>query len=202
MSNSPTSPDSPSVDDLDTIVEFVGDWDQQIVATSIHAGHDVRPELAELMVLPTADRTREEDPHTDRLAAVAPARVITHRSRFETDLNRPRREAVYRKPDDCWGLEVWKGGELPALSDPRFSSTSVELDEEARTLLVRRGSGTDAALVALNLGDAAASLPVPEGYAVAVATASAAASGATVADGRVELPPRAATSSSRSARAS
>lgn len=100
-------------DSLSSIVEFVGDWDQQIVATSIHAGHDVRPELAELMVLPEADRTREEDPHTDRLAEVAPARVVTHRSRFETDLNRPRREAVYRKPDDCWGLEVWKGGELP-----------------------------------------------------------------------------------------
>ena len=34
------------------------------------------------------------------------------RSRFEADLNRPRREAIYRKPDDCWGLDVWRDGEL------------------------------------------------------------------------------------------
>ncbi len=30
------------------------------------------------------------------------------RSRFETDLNRPRESAVYRKPEDAWGLTVWK----------------------------------------------------------------------------------------------
>lgn len=23
------------------------------------------------------------------------------------DLNRPREEAVYRTPEDCWGLHVW-----------------------------------------------------------------------------------------------
>ena len=76
---------------------------------------------------------------------------------------------------------------LPALTDPRFSSTSVRVDEENRTVLLSRGSGRDAALAALNLGEGTASLPVPDGYDVLAATLS----GATVAGGRVELPPHA-----------
>ena len=73
--------------------EFVGNWDGQIIATSVHAGHDLRPEVQDLMVLDEATRLREEDPFTDRIAAVAPARVVVHRSRFETDLNRIREKA-------------------------------------------------------------------------------------------------------------
>lgn len=40
------------------------------------------------------------------------SRVIVQHSRFETDLNRPRAGAVYRTPDDAWGLELWRTGEL------------------------------------------------------------------------------------------
>jgi len=29
-------------------------------------------------------------------------------SRFEFDLNRPREQAVYLKPEDAWGLPVWQ----------------------------------------------------------------------------------------------
>ena len=94
------------------VVTFEGDWRGPIVATSVHAGHGLRPEIAEAMVLDEATRLREEDPFTDRLAAVVPDRAITSRSRFEADLNRPRREAVYRRPEDCWGLDVWHGGTL------------------------------------------------------------------------------------------
>ena len=94
------------------VVHFVGDWSGPVVATSVHAGHDLRPEIAEAMVLDEATRLREEDPFTDRIAAVVRDRVVTTRSRFEADLNRPRREAVYRRPDDCWGLDVWHGGTL------------------------------------------------------------------------------------------
>ncbi|MCC2593864.1 N-formylglutamate amidohydrolase [Tessaracoccus sp. OS52] len=93
--------------------EFVGNWDGQIIATSVHAGHDLRPEVQDLMVLDEATRLREEDPFTDRIAAVAPARVVVHRSRFETDLNRIREKAVYRTPEDCWGLHVWRTDPLP-----------------------------------------------------------------------------------------
>ena len=93
-------------------VTFVGEWHGPVVATSVHAGHELRPEIAEAMVLDEATRLREEDPFTDRIAAVVPDRAITTRSRFEADLNRPRREAVYRRPEACWGLDVWHGGTL------------------------------------------------------------------------------------------
>lgn len=106
-------------------VAFVGEWDGPVVATSVHAGHGLRPEIAEAMVLDEAERFREEDPFTDRLAAVVPDRVVTSRSRFEADLNRPRREAVYRTPDDCWGLEVWRDGEL---SDELFEGSLATYD--------------------------------------------------------------------------
>ena len=80
----------------------------QLVATAIHDGHELRPEVAELMALPDAERLREEDPFTARWTAVAPTRVVGTRSRFEVDLNRAREKAVYRLPDDAWGLSVWK----------------------------------------------------------------------------------------------
>ena len=107
-------------------VAFAGNWDGPVVATSVHAGHELRPEIAEAMVLGESERLREEDPWTDRIAAVVPDRVITSRSRFEADLNRPRREAVYRTPDDCWGLEVWRGG---TLSDELFQGSLATYDE-------------------------------------------------------------------------
>jgi N-formylglutamate amidohydrolase len=52
---------------------------------------------------------REEDPHTASWTVVAPTRIVGLRSRFEVDLNRPRDKAVYRTPDDAWGLDVWQG---------------------------------------------------------------------------------------------
>ena len=84
-------------------VAFVGAWTGPVVATSVHAGHELRPEIAEAMVLDEAERFREEDPWTDRIAAVVPDHVLTARSRFEADLNRPRREAVYRSPTTAGG---------------------------------------------------------------------------------------------------
>ncbi|MCG6568273.1 N-formylglutamate amidohydrolase [Tessaracoccus sp. ZS01] len=93
--------------------EFLGDWSGQLIATSIHAGHDLSPEIARSMVLDEEVRFREEDPFTDLIAGRIPARVNVHLSRFETDLNRIRTKAVYRTPDDCWGLKVWDTDELP-----------------------------------------------------------------------------------------
>jgi N-formylglutamate amidohydrolase len=89
-----------------------GDWSGQLVATAIHAGHDLRPEVADLMVLDEEVRLREEDPLTDLIGAGSPARVVAHRSRFEVDLNRPRDTAVYRTPEEAWDLEVWRENPL------------------------------------------------------------------------------------------
>jgi hypothetical protein len=80
-----------------------------LVATAIHDGHEVRDEVARHMVLHEAIRLREEDPFTGRWTTVAPTRVVGTRSRFEVDLNRPRATAVYRRPEEAWGLEVWNG---------------------------------------------------------------------------------------------
>lgn len=99
--------------DRHRVVDFTGPWDGQIVATSVHAGHDIRADLQQVMILDEADRVREEDPFTDEIAAAVPSRAITHPSRFEVDLNRPRREAVYRAPEDAWGLTIWRDEVLP-----------------------------------------------------------------------------------------
>lgn len=78
------------------------------MAAAIHAGHELRPEIASLMSLDEAIRLREEDPYTDRLTDVVPLRVVTCRSRFEVDLNRAREAAIYLQPESAWGLEIWR----------------------------------------------------------------------------------------------
>jgi N-formylglutamate deformylase len=87
--------------------------DGQLVATAIHAGHELRPALAELTALDDDERRREEDPYTEQLLGDRGVRFDVHRSRFEVDLNRSREDAVYEHPDDAWGLTLWTH-ELPA----------------------------------------------------------------------------------------
>ena len=84
-----------------------------LVATAIHAGGGLREETHARVALDEAERLREEDPFTDLWTDVAPTRVIGTRSRFEVDLNRPREKAVYRTPEDAWGLHVWKHATIP-----------------------------------------------------------------------------------------
>ncbi len=79
-----------------------------LVATAVHDGHGARDEVTRHFALDDLARLREEDPFTGQWTAVAPIRVVGTRSRFEVDLNRPRDKAVYRAPDDAWGLTVWK----------------------------------------------------------------------------------------------
>ncbi|GAA5166399.1 N-formylglutamate amidohydrolase [Ornithinimicrobium tianjinense] len=116
-----------------------GDWSGQLVAAAVHAGHELRPEIAAAMVLDEQVRLREEDPFTDLIGAAAPARIVARRSRFEVDLNRPRDTAVYREPEDCWGLEVWRDSPLDdalvegslAVYDAFYADLGRRLDEVA-----------------------------------------------------------------------
>ena len=78
-----------------------------IVATAIHDGNLLRPEVAAAMKLADLDRLREEDPFTGQAIIDVPTHVIVHRSRFEFDLNRGADGAVYETPDQAWGLDVW-----------------------------------------------------------------------------------------------
>jgi N-formylglutamate deformylase len=110
-----------------------------LATTAIHAGHDLRPELAALMALDDATRLREEDPHTDRVTSAGGSPVVVRRSRFEVDLNRPRTEAVYTTPDAAWGLDVWHEPLSDAtversleLYDAFYEAMAEVLDELAR----------------------------------------------------------------------
>lgn len=113
--------------------------DAPLVSTAIHAGHQLRPEIASLIALGPAERLREEDPYTDLLLGDVGTRVVAHRSRFEVDLNRSREESVYTTPDAAWGLDVWGGVELPsdvaersrALHDEFFAALAEHLDDIA-----------------------------------------------------------------------
>jgi N-formylglutamate deformylase len=88
--------------------EAIGDG--PLIATAIHDGHDVRPEVARYLLLDESERRREEDPYSAKWCCVAPTRIVGIRSRFEVDLNRPREKAVYRTSADAWGLTLWKSG--------------------------------------------------------------------------------------------
>ncbi len=79
-----------------------------LLATAIHNGHNVRPEAAEYLAINELDRLREEDACTGFFTDIAPSRFIIHTSRFEVDVNRPRETAVYRFPEQSWGLKVWQ----------------------------------------------------------------------------------------------
>lgn len=78
------------------------------IAAAIHDGHLLRNEIASLTNLSDSERLREEDPHTGYWTSIVSTRVIGLKSRFEVDLNRPPEKAVYLKPEDAWGLSLWK----------------------------------------------------------------------------------------------
>ena len=114
--------------------------DDAVLATAIHAGHELRPEVAELMALSDEDQLREEDPFTDEWVGIAKNTIVVDRSRFELDLNRPRDRAVYLVPEDAWGLDVWSSppsDELKARSleiyDRFYEELGVLCDEIVET---------------------------------------------------------------------
>ncbi len=83
------------------------------------------------MALGDLDRLREEDPFTGETVRGVPFHIIVHRSRFEFDLNRARESAVYCTAEQCWGLDVWKSGEL----DDALVSGSLHLHGEYYRML-------------------------------------------------------------------
>ncbi|MBN1219404.1 MAG: N-formylglutamate amidohydrolase [Anaerolineae bacterium] len=103
-----------------------------LVATAIHHGHLVRPEVADLLALSEADRLREEDPFTGQWVTVADTQILIHQSRFEVDLNRPRKKAVYLTPADAWGLQVWQTPPPPELVDRSLAQYSAFYAEVKR----------------------------------------------------------------------
>ena len=114
-----------------------------VLATAIHAGHELRDEVAALSALTDAARRREEDPFTDRWTACAPTAVVVHRSRFEVDLNRPRHRSVYLQPEDCWNLRPWSESppdEVIETSLQLYDSFYSELHDVCAGLVERSGA--------------------------------------------------------------
>lgn len=80
-----------------------------IIATAIHDGHFIREELRSFMLLNEQERAREEDPYTGFMIDDLPVtKIKVSSSRFQLDLNRFIEKAIYEKPEDAWGLNVWK----------------------------------------------------------------------------------------------
>ena len=79
-----------------------------VIATAIHAGHELRPSVAARSALDPATRLREEDPFTDRLTTSTVWRrwwCTVPGSRWIS--TGPARAPCTATPDDAWGLELW-----------------------------------------------------------------------------------------------
>ena len=114
---------------------FVERGNGPLLAIALHDGHEVRENLKRFMAVDELDRLREEDPFTAIWTEVSPTRVVVSQSRFEIDLNRPRKKAVYWTPEDAWGIGVWNS-EIPrpqlakslAIYDSFYQELEVLLD--------------------------------------------------------------------------
>jgi N-formylglutamate deformylase len=111
-------------------IVIVEEGDGPVIATAIHDGHELRPEVAAQIALDDAARLREEDPFTAKIASRVPTRLVATRSRFEVDLNRPRDKATYASAADCWGLEPWCAMPPPGMLERSLA----EYDEFYATL--------------------------------------------------------------------
>ena len=122
-------------------------WSEEIgegplVAVALHDGHRVREDIVPYLVVAGDDRLREEDPFTGQWTRMAPTRVVGLQSRFEVDLNRTPDRAVYRRPDDAWGLGVWRPDVPPEVFETSlklYHAFYARIEEILEDLLGRHG---------------------------------------------------------------
>ena len=94
----------------------VNDRDTPVIAFALHDGHFIDDDLRAYLLLDEQGRSREEDPYTGYMIADLPvSNVLVHTSRFQLDLNRTKDKAVYQKPEDAWGLNVWNNLPSPCI---------------------------------------------------------------------------------------
>ncbi|MGJ8685051.1 MAG: N-formylglutamate amidohydrolase [Nonlabens sp.] len=82
---------------IDTYVPYV--------CAAVHDGHHFNKELWENCWHTEHDRWYEEDPCTGDMISGLPITLIAHDSRFEYDLNRDPKDAIY---ETAWGKKLWK----------------------------------------------------------------------------------------------
>ncbi|HKJ78553.1 MAG TPA: N-formylglutamate amidohydrolase [Prolixibacteraceae bacterium] len=83
-------------------------YSSPLLTIAVHNGHQTRDEIKPYLNLNEYERLREEDPYTEFFTHINGNKIIVNNSRFEVDLNRPRNLAVYKTPENSWGLKVWK----------------------------------------------------------------------------------------------
>lgn len=84
-------------------------------AFAIHDGHQIDTLLEPFFNIDEAARLREEDPYTASMAELPINQLFMSTSRFQLDVNRSKEDAVYLRPDQAWGLQVWKKALPPEL---------------------------------------------------------------------------------------
>lgn len=82
--------------------------DSPFWAFAVHDGHQVDDLIAPFFNLDEAERLREEDPYTASMAELPINQLFVSTSRFQLDVNRRKEDAVYLRPEQAWGLKVWK----------------------------------------------------------------------------------------------
>ncbi|WP_272148992.1 N-formylglutamate amidohydrolase [Tenacibaculum aiptasiae] len=75
------------------------------VCGAVHDGHQFRKELWENCIHTEYERWYEEDPATKAMVQSHPIVIAGLDSRFEYDLNRAPKTAIY---NDAWGKQLWK----------------------------------------------------------------------------------------------
>ncbi|PRP66415.1 N-formylglutamate amidohydrolase [Nonlabens agnitus] len=75
------------------------------VCAAIHDGHHFDKRLWKKCLHTEYDRWYEEDPATGTMISMLPITIIAHDSRFEYDLNRDPKNAIY---ETAWGKTLWK----------------------------------------------------------------------------------------------
>ena len=74
------------------------------VSTAIHAGHAVREQIVDKLLLNGSERKYEEDPYTGDMLTSFPIVLQGLDSRYQYDLNRPPENCIY---EEAWGKKVW-----------------------------------------------------------------------------------------------
>lgn len=77
-------------------------------AFAVHDGHQVDSIAEQFILLDETQRLREEDPYTASISELPVNQLVVGTSRFQLDVNRKEEDAVYLRPEQAWGLSVWK----------------------------------------------------------------------------------------------
>lgn len=91
---------------------FIKETESPFWAFAIHDGQQIDEQIKPFYNLNEQERLREEDPFTALMAELPINQFVVSSSRFQLDLNRIVKDSVYLKPEQAWGLTVFRN-DLP-----------------------------------------------------------------------------------------